>query len=66
MRRKLRSYCQRGKNAKQGRSQQCQVLPGGPWKELKGVVQIEEVGKSIFVAWRDANRILGGGRVGGG
>lgn len=66
MRRKLRRYCQRGKNAKQGRSRQCQMLPGGPRKELKGVVQIEKLGKSISAAWRDANKILGGGRVGEG
>ena len=42
------------------------MLPGGPCKELIGVVQIEKLGKSISVAWRDANKILGGGRVGGG
>lgn len=42
MRRKLiiRKDGQRGrKGAKQGRSQQCQMLPRGPLKELKGVLQ---------------------------
>lgn len=42
------------------------MLPGGPWKELKGVVQTEKLGKSISIARRDAYKILGGGRVGGG
>lgn len=65
-RRKLGSHRQRGrKNAKQDRSQQCQMLPRGPLKELKGVVQIEKLEKSISVASRDANKILVGCRVDG-
>lgn len=66
MRRKLRSHSQRGrKNAKQGRRQQCQMLPRGPSKELEGVLQIQKSEKSIPIAWRDANKILVGPEVNG-